>query len=135
MSSLRPRILCAEDDHDTRELLLVVLTMEGFDVVCAETSGEALHLAKTENFDLLLVDSWLAEMSGTALTREVRIFDRKTPILFYSGAATEEDKKAAWVAGAQGYLVKPVDIDDLIAEVKRLIAESKDARQIKRISA
>ncbi len=135
MSFPRPRILYAEDDPDTRELLFVLLSTEGFDVVCAETSAAALQLAQTETFDLLMFDSWLPERSGVQLTTEVRQFDAHTPILFYSGAASEQDRQAARRAGAQGYLVKPVDLDDLIAEVKRVIAEATVARKRKTVNA
>jgi DNA-binding response OmpR family regulator len=64
-------------------------------------------------------------LSGTELTEKLRQLDLKTPVLFYSGAAYETDREAARVSGAQGYLVKPADGDQLIAEVTRLIAESK----------
>ena len=63
--------------------------------------------------------------SGTELTEKLRQFDLTTPVLFYSGAAYDTDKEAARVSGAQGYLIKPADGDQLIAEVARLIAESK----------
>jgi DNA-binding response OmpR family regulator len=56
---------------------------------------------------------------------KLRQFDLKTPVLFYSGAASETDREAARVSGAQGYLVKPANGDQLIAEVTRLIAESQ----------
>lgn len=88
-------------------------------------------MAKNQNFDLYLVDNWMPGLSGTELTEKVRKFDIKTPILFYSGAAYEGDKEAARSSGAQGYLVKPADGDQLIAEVVRLIAESKLAKPVK----
>jgi DNA-binding response OmpR family regulator len=58
----------------------------------------------------------------------LRKFDSKTPILFYSGAAYEKDKRHALECGAQGYLTKPADGDQLVAEVLRLIAASKLSR-------
>jgi len=67
----------------------------------------------------------MAGLSGTELTEKFRQFDRITPVLFYSGAVYEADKEAARVSGAQGYLVKPATGEELIAEVVRLIAESK----------
>ena len=82
-------------------------------------------MAKTQRFDLYLVDNWMPGLSGTELTEKLRQFDLKTPVLFYSGAAYETDREAARVSGAQGYLVKPADGDQLVAEVTRLIAESK----------
>jgi DNA-binding response OmpR family regulator len=125
MQAVRPRILCTEDDRDTRELITLVLTGAGFEVICTETSGDALAFAKTQNFDLFLVDNWMPGLSGTELCEALRKFDETTPILFYSGAAYEKDKEAARLAGAQGYLVKPANFDELVAEVARLIAESR----------
>ena len=118
------RILCTEDDPDTRELIVWVLTRHGFDVTCSESADHALELAKAQCFDLFLVDSRMPHLSGTELTKKLREFDIKTPILFYTGAALDSDEEAAHLAGAQGYLVKPVDNDDLAAEVVRLIAAS-----------
>jgi len=125
MRSIRGRILCTEDDADTRELIDFVLTQYGYEVICSASNVQAIDLAKTQTFDLYLVDNWVPGLSGTELTEELRQFDLKTPILFYSGAAYEADREAARVSGAQGYLVKPAGGNQLIAEVTRLIAESK----------
>ena len=125
MESLRPRILCTEDDRDTREMIAIILTGAKFEVICTESPDEAIDLARRHSFDLFLVDNWMPGLSGTELARRLRAFDAKTPILFYSGAAYEKDREAARSAGAQGYLVKPVEINVLIDEVNRLIAESR----------
>jgi DNA-binding response OmpR family regulator len=127
MSSPKGRILCTEDDPDTRDLIVLVLSQHGFDVTCTDDADEAIKLAKTQKFDLYLVDSWMPALSGQDLTKKLREFDVETPILFYSGAAYEGDKEAALSSGAQGYLVKPADGDRLVAEVVRLIAESRMA--------
>jgi DNA-binding response OmpR family regulator len=121
------RILCTEDDPDSRELIVWVLTDYGFDVSCSETSDHAIELAKAEHFDLYLLDSWMPGLSGTDLTKKLREFDLTTPVLFYSAAAFDSDKQVARLAGAKGYLVKPETNDILIAEIIRLIAESKIA--------
>ena len=125
MRSTRGRILCTEDDVDTRELIDFVLTQYGYEVVCSTSHVQSVDLAKTQNFDLYLVDNWMPGLSGTELTEKLRQFDLKTPVLFYSAAAYETDREAARVSGAQGYLIKPADGDQLIREVTRLIAESK----------
>lgn len=131
MNSFKGRILCTEDDADTRELINFVLTQQGFEVICTRDTDQAIELAKGQDFDLYLVDNWMPGLSGTELTEKLREFDIKTPILFYSGAAYEADKEAARLSGAQGYLVKPADGEQLIAEVIRLIAESKIAIPVK----
>lgn len=121
---LHPRVLFIEDDADTRELVSFVLTRENFEVVLASDSREALLAAGAMSFQLYLIDNWLAGESGVDLCKRLRQFDRRTPILFYSGAAYEHDKRAAFAAGAQGYLTKPMEIGELVHEVSHLIYEA-----------
>ena len=131
MKSPKGRILCTEDHADTRELIIAVLKAAGFDVLCAEDAQETLKLAKSGTFDLYLLDNWLPDITGPKLTVQIREFDTETPILFYSGAAYEADKENARSAGAQGYLVKPVENEILVAEVIRLISESEVAKPVR----
>ena len=77
-------------------------------------SSEVLDLLATDRFDALLLDNWMPEVTGLELCRTIRSFDENTPIFFCSGAVTESDKKDGFSAGAQGYLAKPFDPDDLI---------------------
>ena len=121
---LNPRVLFIEDDADTRDLVFFVLTRENFEVVLATDSKEALSAAGAMSFELYLIDNWLPGESGVDLCKRLREFDRSTPILFYSGAAYEQDKRAAFAAGAQGYLTKPTQIDALVREVSHLISEA-----------
>jgi DNA-binding response OmpR family regulator len=121
------RILCTEDDTDTRDLLVFLLRNEGYDVTCSDNTEQTISLAKSQTFDLYLVDSWLSGGSGVTLTKDLREFDNKTPVLFYSGAAYESDKQKALNAGAQGYLVKPIAPEVLLEEVRRLIESAKMA--------
>src|SRR5258705_11067789 len=125
MPAPQGRILCTEDDPDTRELIAFVLTNHGFDVTSTESSDHAIELAKAQQFDLYLVDSWMPRLSGIELTKKFREFDVKTPILFYSGNSFDSDREDARLAGAQGYLVKPADNHVLIAQVVRLISDAK----------
>jgi two-component system phosphate regulon response regulator PhoB len=125
MQTPRLRILCTEDDADTRELITIVLNHNNCDVITTETPVLAIELAKTAPFDLYLLDNWIPGMSGTELCEALRLFDSETPILFYSGAAFPKDKAEAYASGAQGYLVKPADNDELVAEVFRVVAESR----------
>jgi DNA-binding response OmpR family regulator len=124
-TSPKRRILCTEDDADTRDMLIFLLQHQGYEVICTDAAEEAISLAKAQSFDLYLIDSWLPNSSGLILTRKIREFDATTPILFYSGAGYDADKQSARNAGAQGYLVKPVQNEVLVAEVARLIRESE----------
>ena len=123
----RYRILCTEDDADTREVLRLLLELEGFIVICAQDSDEALHFVKSEKFDLILLDNWLPGMDGDRLCQELRQFDSTTPVLFYSGAASAVDKARAMAAGAQGYIVKPAEPNQITAEIRRLLLQKKNS--------
>lgn len=112
----------------TSDLVVLMLNGHNCEVITSATSIESLHLAHTQHFDLYLLDNWLPGSSGIELCQELREFDSKTPILFYSGAAHDEDKRQARECGAQGYLTKPADGDALVVEALRLIAASKLSR-------
>jgi DNA-binding response OmpR family regulator len=120
---LHPRVLFIEDDADTRELVSFVLRRENFEVVLATDSEEAMVVVRAMSFQLYLIDNWLPGESGVDLCKRLREVDRRTPILFYSGAAYEQDKRAAFAAGAQGYLTKPMELGELVQEVSHLISE------------
>ncbi len=124
MRSPKRRILCTEDHPDSRDLIIYVLEARGYEVVCTEAAIDALTTARREHFDLFHVDNWLPDLTGPELARQLREFNTTTPILFYSAAAFESDKENAFKAGAQGYLVKPAGIAQLVEEVDRLIAEA-----------
>jgi two-component system KDP operon response regulator KdpE len=119
------RILCTEDDPDSRDMLVLTLQVNGYEVVCPVDATAALEIVKKESFDLLLLDTWVTGLSGTDLTREVRKFNQTTPILFYSGVATKPEIQEALNLGAQGYLIKPTGIAQLTDEIAKLIANSR----------
>lgn len=124
------RILYTEDDLDTREMVQLLLCDFRYEVVTSDSYAAALGLAKSTQFDLYLIDSWLGEASGFDLCKAIRSFDPTTPILFFSGAAYERDKQEAFDSGAQGYLTKPATVDDLMAEVVRLIGDARVAKSL-----
>ncbi|MCU1266835.1 MAG: DNA-binding response regulator [Acidobacteria bacterium] len=130
MNSPDACILYADDDADSRELVTVLLESHNCQVIAIESAGEALRLARAEHFDLYLIDYWMPGTSGVVLCEQLREFDQHTPVLFFSGAAFETDKKRALESGAQGYLVKPVDGDQLVTVVLRLIADSRQSRPL-----
>ena len=133
MTSPVPHILYTEDHADTRELVSFVLTSCNCKVTLADTDEKALLLARTHQFDLYLIDNWIPGGSGIELCKKLREFDPTTPVLFYSGAAYDSDKQEAFASGAQGYLTKPVDNDELVAAVFGLIAKAKTELQLTNI--
>lgn len=122
-----PRILYIEDHEDTRELVTLLLAQKSYEVITGATIESGVALASAEDFDLYLLDSWLPDGSGLDLCQRIRVFDKTTPILFYSAAAYAADHDRALKCGAQGYLVKPSQPSELCEMVTRLIDCSRQA--------
>jgi two-component system OmpR family response regulator len=116
-----PRVLYIEDHDDTRELVTLVLEQRRYEVVCGSSIESGVELAASQQFDLYLLDSWLPDGSGLDLCRQIREFDKTTPIVFYSAAAFEIDREEALGCGAQAYLVKPSQPSELCRVVSALI--------------
>ena len=123
-----PRVLYIEDHEDTRELVTLVLEQRSYEVVTGATIETGLVLARSQHFDLYLLDSWLPDGSGLDLCRRIREFDKATPILFYSAAAYEIDKDLALRSGAQAYLIKPSQPSELCNLVVSLIESHRRYR-------
>ena len=116
----RKRILLVEDNEDAREI--AALSLEEYTLICARDFGDGLRLARQRYFDLYIIDNWLPDGSGAELCRLIRRFDPHTPIVFYSACAYAHDLQAAYSAGAQAYLIKPISFDDITRAVARLIS-------------
>ena len=117
----KQKILLVEDHEDTRELMVLLLNQLNYDVATAASISGALGLTETADFDLLVLDSFLPDGTGTELCKHIRERNNSTPILFYSARAYDQDKHEALMAGAQRYLVKPVDFDVLARTVDEML--------------
>src|SRR6266849_3594988 len=89
----RPRVLCVDDDEDSRVMLSTLLRLALVEAKTVGTAAQALSLVQAERFDLYLMDTSLPDLDGFELCRRIRDFDPDTPILFFSGAAYETDRK------------------------------------------
>lgn len=116
-----PSVLYIEDHDDTRELVTLVLEQRSYKVVTGTSIESGIALAGSQSFDLYLLDSWLPDGSGLDLCRQIREFDKATPIVFFSAAAYEIDKDQALQCGAQAYLIKPSQPSELCRLVASLI--------------
>ena len=126
-------ILYVEDQEDTRLLIISALETDGYRVVTARTSSAGLMLAQNSRFDLYLIDYMLPDGSGIDLCRAIRSFDPTTPILFLTGVSDPEVRNQAFAAGAQGYILKPANLQEMRAAMAGLIQESRSAtRQSKK---
>lgn len=124
----RLRILCVDDDEDFREMLGMLLNFWQIESKAVGTATQALSLMQAERFDLYLLDTWLPDLDGFELCRRMRAFDPHTPILFFSGAAYEGDRKRGMEAGASAYVIKP-DVDDLLGSVTQFAPRAGNRRR------
>lgn len=115
----RPHVLCVDDDEDSRVMLVTLLRLASMEAKAVGTAAQALSLLKAEHFDLCMLDGWLPEVDGFELCRRMRAAEPHIPILFFSGAACEADKKKGLAAGADAYVTKP-DIHELVERIKQL---------------
>ena len=123
-SNPQPRVLCVDDDEEAREMLSALLKFSLIETRAVGTAAQALSLIQAEHFDLYLLDAWLPDLDGFELCRRVRVLDPQTPVLFYSGAAYDGDKKRGIEAGANAYVTKP-DVDGLLGRVTELVSLAK----------
>ena len=125
------RILCVDDDVDTCEMLHILLGGAGYEVTTSTSVAEGLSLAKSGQYDLILLDGLFEDGTGVELCRMIRAFDSETPIVFCSGAARQSDVAEGMSAGAQEYLIKPCSLEQIEQTVITLIgAASASARRI-----
>ena len=119
------RILYVEEHTESCELLVLWLGNSGYEVVTANTITDGLRLAKNEKFDAYILSSWFTDGTGVELCWEIRLFDSKAPIIFYSAMTRNRDLEAAMKAGAKAYLIKPDDLERIEPTIERLIEEGR----------
>lgn len=119
------RILYLEDDETMRYYVPHLLRAAGYEVVLAENLTEGLRLAKSEAYDLYLLDYRLRDGTGIELCRLIRTFDAFTPILFYSSVVDEDMEKAVFSAGAQLCIKKSESLENLERTVARFIVSKR----------
>jgi Response regulators consisting of a CheY-like receiver domain and a winged-helix DNA-binding domain len=110
------RVLYVEDNIDMTEMIPHLLG-KSYRFTAVETYADALLTAKREHFNLYLIDHLLPDGTGIDLCREIRTFDRDTPIIFCSGFADDAHERMAFDAGANNFLQKPFDTDQLLAAI------------------
>jgi DNA-binding response OmpR family regulator len=120
--TLTRRVLVVEDDEAIRELIALHLKLEGFAVLPAADGSEALRLAKSERFELIVLDVMLPGLDGISVCAAVRrdSANRDTPILMLTARREESDKVLGLETGADDYLTKPFGIREFIARVRAL---------------
>jgi DNA-binding response OmpR family regulator len=118
------RILCVEDDADICEVLTATLSMNSLEAVCVPEVAAAHALMGKEKFRLYILDGQLPGVSGLTLCEEIRMADKVTPIIIFSGHGKEADRAAGLRAGANAYILKP-GMKEIVPTVKRLLEQAQ----------
>ena len=117
---MRYRVLLADDDRAIRESLVRALELEGYEVVEAEDGVATLATARRERFDVLIVDVMMPGVDGLGVCRVLRADGDTTPMLMLTARVETADRVAGLDAGADDYLPKPFELDELLARLRAL---------------
>lgn len=123
------RILIIEDDPTTAKSIELMLTHANLNVYCTAMGEEGIDLAKLYDYDLILLDLGLPDMTGHEVLRQIRLARIETPILILSGADDTESKIKGFGFGADDYLTKPFHREELVARIHAIIRRSKGHSQ------
>ena len=123
------RILLVEDDSATAQSIALMLKTEGFDVHTTSLGHEGAELGKSTDYDLILLDLDLPDMSGFEVLRSLRFGKVQTPVLILSGFAGVREKAKALGFGADDYLTKPFHKDELVARIHAVWRSSRRSVQ------
>src|SRR4249920_988930 len=119
------RVLLVEDDPATSQSIELMLKSESFNVFTTDLGEEGVDLGKLYDYDIILLDLNLPDMSGYDVLRSLRVSKIRTPILILSGITGIEDKVKGLDIGADDYMTKPFHKDELVARIQAIVRRSK----------
>src|ERR1700691_358226 len=119
------RVLLIEDDSATAQSIELMLKSDSFNVYTTDLGEEGIDLGKIYDYDIILLDLNLPDMSGFDVLRKLRVSKVRTPILILSGFAGIEDKIKGLGFGADDYMTKPFHKDELVARIHAIVRRTK----------
>jgi two-component system, cell cycle response regulator CtrA len=123
------RVLLIEDDSATAQSIELMLKSESFNVYTTDLGEEGIDLGKIYDYDIILLDLNLPDVSGFDVLRKLRVSKVKSPVLILSGLVAIEDKIKGLGYGADDYMTKPFHKDELVARIQALVRRSKGHAQ------
>lgn len=118
-------ILLVEDEENLHEALKLNLELEGYEVTSAFDGAAALKAVSNEYFDLIILDVMLPEMDGITVTETIRLSNNDVPVLILSAKNSSADRVLGLKKGADDYLTKPFNLEELLLRVYKLINKNK----------
>ena len=128
MSTKKYTILLVEDEEHLHEALKLNLEMEGYDVSSSYDGANALQQIQHAHFDLIILDVMLPSLDGFSLTETVRLNNIDTPILILSAKNTSANRVQGLKLGADDYLTKPFNLEELLLRVAKLIQKARTSK-------
>jgi Response regulators consisting of a CheY-like receiver domain and a winged-helix DNA-binding domain len=125
MAEKKLSILLVEDEENLQEALKLNLELEGYDVTGVNDGVEALNTIQNEYFDLIIMDVMLPELDGISVCESIRLQNNEIPILILSAKNSSADRVLGLKKGADDYLTKPFNLEELLLRVNKLINKSK----------
>jgi two-component system cell cycle response regulator DivK len=126
MAETPQKVLYVEDNLDNRMLVQRILQAEGYEFFGAGTASDGLSLAREHHPDLILVDINMPEIDGLSMTRELKADKTfaKTPVIAITANVMRGDRERTLAAGCDGYIQKPIDVDQLPRQIVRFLQQS-----------
>jgi two-component system, OmpR family, response regulator len=118
-------LLVVDDEHFLRDAVATLLNSLGFTVTSAGTGTEALRLARSRPFDLLILDVMLPDLDGFEIVQRLRRDRNQVPVIFLTAKDTREDKVAGLTMGGDDYITKPFHLDELTARVRTVLRRTR----------
>lgn len=125
MSDKKFSILLVEDEENLHEALKLNLEMEGYEITGAYDGAEALKAVQKEYFNLIILDVMLPEVDGITVCETIRLSNTEIPILILSAKNSSADRVLGLKKGADDYLTKPFNLEELLIRVNNLIKKSE----------
>ncbi|MBL7697235.1 MAG: response regulator transcription factor [Chitinophagaceae bacterium] len=125
MSQVKHSVLLVEDEENLHDALKLNLELEGYEITSAFDGHEALKKVQEEYFDLIIMDVMLPGIDGINVTESIRLQNNEVPILILSAKNTSADRVAGLKKGADDYLTKPFNLEELLLRVHKLIEKNK----------
>ncbi|MCF6149493.1 MAG: sigma-54-dependent Fis family transcriptional regulator, partial [Candidatus Kuenenia sp.] len=127
------KILIVDDEKLMRISLESQLKKEGFDVSSVDNANEGLHLIKAEEFDVVVTDLRLPNMSGMELLKEIKNYNQDIIVVIMTAYGTLESAVAATKEGAYDYIAKPFSTDELIIKLQRALQHKNTTAEVNRL--
>ena len=129
----KQRILLVEDEDHLLEAIKLNLELEGYKVSTATDGKKALKIFKEERFNLIILDVMLPEIDGFQVAETIRLENSEVPIMFLTAKNTSEDRVTGLKKGADDYLVKPFNLEELILRVNNLVKRGLSGEEKKEL--